>query len=60
MVEDPACCQSWENGEQMETQVLPKKQKDSGKHLHLALVETGPCAATGETGDRLLPEVGWR
>lgn len=24
----------------METQVLPKKQKDSGKHLHLALFET--------------------
>lgn len=25
----------------METQVLPKKQKDSGKHLHLALFERG-------------------
>lgn len=41
MFEDPACCQGWENGEQMETQVLPKKQKDSGKHLHLALFERG-------------------
>lgn len=60
MLEDPDCCQGWENGEQMETQVLPKKQKDSGKHLHLALFETGGCAATGETGDRLLPGVGSR